>query len=393
MEIDPRYCFDCDRRLGDPPRDDGGRLRRCPKCQAGADAHSAALGDLESMPPPRFHGAIALGVPLPDWPTAITLLALTVWDRFSELAYVEIPGSVPLPAHPRAAATSFGLGDQPPRTWLITTDIDTIHYSGGGGGGTPGTDRLLAWERDIAPTLPPDARRLHVRAQSPGTSAATIIDLTSRPLTRSAAGIDHTEPSGDADPGCASCGPPLPTPPTDPHTPPGLELDWAMPAPPEHAPDTCRRRDHRSICATCRSNREAVLAAKVPTRPQPDQVIALGAQLGALFGADLIIPTLTRWQTWFDLTIIGHRQGPWDETVSSPTRAMRWSAQDDAGHLYRGATTGGGSGLGLVRKDLTFTPALAPDATTLTLAFPSAIDGHAYRATIDLHPEAIGSSR
>jgi hypothetical protein len=116
------------------------------------------------MPPPQFHGTVALGAPLPGWPTAITLLALEVWDRFSELSYVEMPGPHPPPPHPRAAAMSSRLGAQPPRKWVLTTDTDTVHHSGGGGGGTPGTDRLLAWEQTIAPTLPPGVRSLDVRA-------------------------------------------------------------------------------------------------------------------------------------------------------------------------------------------------------------------------------------
>ena len=384
MEIDRRHCFDCDRRLDEPAPVSHGRLWRCSDCQADVDAHIAALGDLQTMPPPLFHGTIALGTPLPGWPTATTLLALEVWDRFSQLRYVEIPGPTP-PAHPRAAATSL-LGGQPPRKWVLTTDTGTVHHGGGGSGGTPGTDQLLAWEQDIAPTLPLQFRRLDVRAQSPGATATTSIDRSTRPLTRRAAAVDRDDPSpGDADPECASCGPPLPAPPADPDAGLGPELDWAMPEPPEPDRGAWRVPDRRPVCVVCRSNQEAVLAAKVPTSAEPDEVIALGAHLGPLFGADLVIPTLIRWPTWFDLAIVGHHRGAWSG-LPSPTRATRWSARDDQGRHYIGATTGGGTGLGLARKDLTFTPALASDATALTISMPAAIDGRAHHVALDLHP-------
>jgi hypothetical protein len=284
------------------------------------------------------------------------------------------------------------LGDQPPRKWVLTTDTGSAHHSGGGGGGTRGTDRLLAWKRHIAPTLPPRLRRLDVRAQSPGATATTTVDLPTRPLTQRPAAVDHHDTPADADPGCASCGPPLPAPPADPDAPAGLGLDWAMPAPPQPDPNACHVPDPRPVCATCRSNQTTIFTAKVPTSSQPDQVIALGARATGLFGSELVIPTLIRWPTWFDLAITGHHSGAWGDTFRSPKRAMRWSAHDDRGRRYLGATTGGHSGLGLARKDLTFTPALAADASTLTLTFPAAIDGHAHHTTFDLRPAPTTAS-
>lgn len=386
MAPDPHHCVDCDRRLDGPPPTEDRRVRRCPDCQADLDTHVAALGDLHTAPPPRFRGVIALGMPLPGWPTDITLLALDVWDRFAELHLVEVPGTDPPAPHPRGRASL--LGDQPPHKWVLTTDIGTVHHDGGGGGGTPGTDRLLAWHVTIAPSLPEDhAGLVDVRAQAPGAAAHTSIDLSTRPITRRSAVIDRQDTPIDGNPGCASCGPPPPpaTPP-DTERPPGLELDWAIPAPPEPSPDSCTVADQRPLCATCRSNRHTVFAAKTPTSPQPDRVIPLGAQLGPLFGTELVIPSLVLWPTWFDLTIVGHNTGAWAEGLRAIKRAGRWIAHDNHGRRYHGAATGGGSGLGLANKNLTFIPTLAPDATTLTVTFPPSFDGQQTQATIDIGP-------
>jgi hypothetical protein len=109
-----------------------------------ADASLAALGEIMMRGRPEFRGAIALHAPVPGWHTAMTLLALEVWDGFSELSYVEIPGPKPSGARP----------DRRLPDWVVTTDLDTVHRGWGGGGGTPGTDKLLAWHSTIAPSLP-----------------------------------------------------------------------------------------------------------------------------------------------------------------------------------------------------------------------------------------------
>ena len=96
---------------------------------------------------------------------------------------------------------------------------------------------------------------------------------------------------------------------------------------------------------------------------------------------------LVAWPTWFDLTIVGHNTGTWAKALHTIKRAGRWSAKDNDGNHYLGASTGGHSGLGLARKDLSFIPALAPDATTLTIDFPTSIDGRALHAALDLTPQ------
>jgi hypothetical protein len=385
MAPDPRHCSDCDRRLDEPPPDGDRRIRRCPSCQADIGTYAEALGDLGTLAP-RFGGVIALGAALPGWPTAITLLDLEIWGRFGELNIVEVPGPNPPAAHPRALHCS-ALGDQPPQAWTISTDVGTIHHGGGGGGGTPGTDRLLAWHTTIAPAPPERAGRFDVRAKAPGATSRTAIDLSTRPVTRRPASVELADTPADADPNCASCGPP-PTvtapPETDPGAGLGPELEWAIPVPPPPAPDACMIDDRRPICATCWSSRNAVFAAKHPTRSHPDRVVALGAELGLLFGSPLVIPSLTVWPTWFDLSIVGTGDGAWADGLNAFKRAGRWTAHDDHGHHYTGASTGGSGGLGLVRKNLSFIPTLAPDATTLSVTFPPSFDGRAHHATVAL---------
>jgi hypothetical protein len=189
-----------------------------------------------------------------------------------------------------------------------------------------------------------------------------------------------------------SCGPPA-LPPRQAEQPAGIELDWSTPAPQPSSADACIVPDPRPLCATCQLNAQAVFAAKVPTGPWPDRVIAFGAQLGSVFGTDLIIPSLVAWPSWFDVRIAGPSSGSWAEVAHAPNRASRWRAHDDKGRSYRGAATGSSSSVGVVHKDLTFIPGLAADATTLIVELPSAIDGQGRTATLDLRPEPAATSR
>jgi len=147
-------------------------------------------------------------------------------------------------------------------------------------------------------------------------------------------GIGDDDAARDADPDCMSCGPPLPpSPPLPPveqlPVAPGLELDW--------------------------------------------------------FGSRLVVPALVRWPGWFDLTVVGERRGAWgDAPFAAPVGGSRWAAVDDRGRHYDGAATGTGSDGRLVHRDLSFAPALAPDARTLTLLVPISYDGWARRVTIEL---------
>jgi hypothetical protein len=124
----------------------------------------------------------------------------------------------------------------------------------------------------------------------------------------------------------------------------------------------------------------------VPTNPRPDRVIALGAEVGPVFGSQLVVLALSAWTSWFDLTIVGEQRGTWADEPLGP-RLGRWSARDDRGNQYAGGAVGSGSGLGLAHIDLTFIPTLAPDATSLTVVFPPSFDGRAVRATLALGPQ------
>jgi hypothetical protein len=386
MTPDPRFCFDCDRPLDLDAVDDGdGRLRFCPTCQAVRDAYQAALGDVcVGGPAPRFEGAVALGVSLPGWPTDIALLALHIWDRFAELLTVEMPGLDP-PRHARAFPGTER-GERPPHKWVITTDVGSTHHGGLGGGGTHGTDTLFAWHATIAPSLPPDSSRLEVLARAPEATARLTIDLTGRAAPRArATNTRDATAAGYAD--CPSCGPPPVAPAADdPGNASGFELDWAMEPPPEPQPDMLAVTDSRRLCAECAAARQRVFAAIMPTRVVPERVIALGAEIGDLFGSRIVMPSLVVWPTWFDLTVTGESSGPWAQVLGSPHRAARWTATDDRGHDYVGTISGSHSGLGLCTHNLTFAPALDPDATSLIVAFPASFDGRRARATIDLHP-------
>ncbi|HEY8544066.1 MAG TPA: hypothetical protein VIL36_03430 [Acidimicrobiales bacterium] len=361
MEPDRTHCVDCDRRLDEPePESDetvvSRGLRRCPACQADLGAYLEAVGRPASASPPSFRGAVRLEVPLPGWPTDVTLVGLTVWDRCSELDLLDVPGPHPPPPHSRGIGNVFG--SQPPHKWTITSDTGTVHHGGPWGGGTRGADGLLAWHVTIAPSLPADARRIEVRAVAPGASASTVVELAARPLTHRRVVVEPAAPWPDVDPDCPSCGPP---PGSDPPKDPAAA----------------------ELCHTCRSTLDALIAAKVLQRSGPDRVMALGADLGALFDAQVAIPVLTQWSTWFDVTVVGHHAGGWAEASGLP-RAGRWAAHDDVGHRYVGACVGGATSPDLVRTDLSFVPALAPEATTLTVEFPPSFDGRHHQVPLPL---------
>jgi hypothetical protein len=64
--------------------------------------------------------------------------------------------------------------------------------------------------------------------------------------------------------------------------------------------------------------------AKRPTHPQPDEVIALGTELGLLFGSQLVIPTRVVWPTWLDLSSSAPQTGvDRSHPASGPHSAVR----------------------------------------------------------------------
>jgi hypothetical protein len=385
MAPDPRYCFDCDRRLATAIQsDDDGRLRLCPACEADRQAYSGAVGELESdARSPRFRGAIALGVPLSGWPTDVALVVLDVWDRFAELHVVEMPGPDP-PKHPRTI-TGSPLGERPPHKWVITTDLPSTHGGGFGGGGTTGAEGMLAWHATIAPSFPDDASRIEVFAQAPGAKARTVVDLTGWPVGVAPATVIRGGPSAAGRADCPSCGlPPIDLITSAPGDTGGFDLDWAMAPPPEPSRDAFPVPDARSLCDGCAAAHRQVLAAKVPTAALPERVVAVAADLGDLFGSRIVAPSLVVWPTWFDMAVTGGATGPWAQVLGSPRRGLRWTASDDRGGHYVGTITGSHSGLGLCTHHLSFAPTLDPDATALTVLFPASLDGSAVQARINL---------
>ena len=101
MAPDPRHCFDCDLRLDAP-------TRRRPAIPAMSELPSRHTYPRSRARRPRNLGATEVRwrhrsrVPLPGWPTDITLVDREMWGRFSELSIVEVPGPNPSAAHPRA---------------------------------------------------------------------------------------------------------------------------------------------------------------------------------------------------------------------------------------------------------------------------------------------------
>lgn len=76
---------------GPPPPLPPGRLRVCPACRADHAAHEELIDGLDGLDPitHRFVGPVPLGVPIEGWPSAVTVLALELWDRCAKLSYGE----------------------------------------------------------------------------------------------------------------------------------------------------------------------------------------------------------------------------------------------------------------------------------------------------------------
>jgi hypothetical protein len=378
MRVDSRYCFLCDARLADHPLEEEGRLRFCARCEADlgpVDQHGAV--DPTGIPAmPAFMGAVGLRVVLPHWPTEVALVGLNVWDGLIELRHIERTGDDPPPPHPRMVATAGPLGLQTPRKFGIHTDVGSVHYGHGGGGGTRGTDTILCGEAILAPALPQDVTRIAVVAQAPGTRTELAIDLTGWPAPITDARVEIDDPVHDT--GCRSCGGLYVSPESAPVT--GLSLDWSMAPPPMPVPQP--PRDRRPICAACRDALHAVCQAKQPPTALPEAVLALNARLPGAIATDLVIPTLTCWPTWFDLDVTGPVDGPWGASLANPGKT--WSIDDDRGNRYIGACLGGSSRFDLSTHHLSFIPALDPSASTLTLTFPPSIDGTSTSTTVGL---------
>jgi hypothetical protein len=365
MVPDPHSCFDCGRPLDSPALAGGPLVRRCAECTAGIEAHHSALGD-PATARPGFRGVAALGTTLPEWPTGVTLLALEDWGRFSELTFVEVAG----PGSPPAPARTSLLGDLPPQRWTLTAAQATTHHGCGGGGGTPGTDRMHLWHSTIAPSLPHDPGTVEVRAWAPSASTSTRLDFGGHPLARTPARVEEVEPPVDVAPDCPSCGAPD-------------ELDGSSEADELDGADACPVTPIAvaPTCGACRSARRAVLEAKHHVAPGPERVLAVGALLGPLFGSELVVPAIVAWPTWFDLSVVGLNAGAWRRALSGESR---WSAHDDRGRSHVGVPVAGSSGNGIVRLELTFVPELAPDARALTVTIPPCFDGKQRRATFEL---------
>lgn len=166
-----------------------------------------------------------------------------------------------------------------------------------------------------------------------------------------------------------------------------VELGEREAQPPSGEPEACPvpSAGPGPVCDVCRSARHAVLETKRLVPPRPDRVLAIGAQLGPMFGSELVIPTVVDWPNWFDLSVVGTVTGAWGNALSGDSR---WSASDDHGRSHVGVSVAGSSGFGTIRVDLTFVPALAPDARAITVVVPPCFDGRSRRATFDLGPGA-----
>lgn len=356
-------------------------MRLCADCEQEHREFEAAIGGFDAPGrSPDYRGTVALGLPLPGWPTDICLLAMDIWDRFFELRTVEVPGPNPPTPHPRAF-TFTPFGEQPPRQWRITTDTGSVHHGFPGGGHGAGGG-AMQWHQMFAPSLPEHTTTIDVFARAPGATSTTTAAITGWPATILHWPVVPDDNAPPGDPSCPSCGPP-PDPPQDSNNAGGLELQWAMDEPPP-GEASCFVEDNRPLCEACRSALGEALADNQPTSAAPDGVIPLSAGLGRRFGSHLFLLSIELWPTWFDLQLSGDRNGPWPYMLPSP-RWQRWSARDDRGAQYVGAQKGGSSDPHRCNIDLRFVPALSPGAEALTLVFPASFgDGTVLRTTIEL---------
>ena len=278
----------------------------------------------------RYRGTVALNVALPDWPWELILLALDVWEGCFTFR-----------------GTSAFDPEEPirsPGRWGVATDRSAMHAAEGGGmhGATP-----TRWHVDFTPSLPDDATEIRVFAGSP----------VAKPW-------DHAR---------------LPDEPT-------------VVVPLANWPRTPRLVEATVNAPTSRQptpSEDSVSSLIVDRAVRPDRVIPVSTQLDDGAGGDLCVLAIETWLPCFDLHVAS--SGWWGGAEARDSSSIwgrhhrrKWWARDDRGGEYWGQYQGGHSA-STSAVEVSFGPALDPNARALTLELPSPFDDESViRSTIEL---------
>jgi hypothetical protein len=122
---------------------------------------------------------------------------------------------------------------------------------------------------------------------------------------------------------------------------------------------------------------------------RPDRVIPVSTQLDDGAGGDLCVLAIETWPPCFDLHVAS--SGWWGGAEARDSSSIwgrhhrrKWWARDDRGGEYWGQYQGGHSA-STSAVEVSFGPALDPNARALTLELPSPFDDESViRSTIEL---------
>lgn len=285
-----------------------------------------------------LRGVVAPGLAFgPFGPRAATVLALDLWETWSELRVLE------------QDPTSGWLDRPDPRDgWILWDAVDDTGTRYWGFPSTSGgSDTWLITTIDLVPAVPPGARRLRLRASYAGVTSEGAVDLAA------------VRPPGPA-PGV-----------TVRATPPahgGSRCRWCAAAPAESA----------GLCGSCRTIQTTTAERRDRDVHAERTLTPLAVQAGHVLGGPLTVLGIETMPHGFVVRL--HHDVDWapaDDTCGAdpgngwdtghPTTWGRWELTDDCGARYTGCNLSSHAGRGGWWGELHFHPRLDPRARGLEL--------------------------
>lgn len=329
-------CRRCRRDVA-PEDSSANDIAYCEACAAALERLAAAVNHAA---PDDFRGVIPLLTENAHNIGPALLLSIEAWAHRFDLRLFE-----PLPVPPNV----------PPSMrlpYIATTDVGTTHdgFGSGGHGGGDGWTITVQFH----PPLPEGAGTIQLQ-HGVGTTSSAVgpIPLAGWPVTLVEA-VPATAASNTSrsEGGCRRCG--------------------AVVG--KHAP----------FCTRCRDTVDATVRAYSETPNAPRYVRPINVRLGSIFGATATLFSIDEADQWFNLR---YHLAPWVPRATRPFDPPvhgRYEAEDDLGNAYRGFGNSGEGRRDEWTGDVAFSPALAKDASVLTLVLKGPDEADLLRVTVPI---------